>query len=202
MVTGSFEAEQRTWKQRLLSPVGVAAVLLAGFFLLQGWQAWSERALYAALNDHPAFASPQFPLEFSRNIQYDPLSFVGRGARAGLWQWTPEGLNLTERGKTYFRQEGSKFISTAPAGRRRVTRIRSRTSQDSVERIDFFYEWIEISPVSAALLHPAPVPGQEFLAAAVVEPSPPSGWLVLRVETRDFDEPLVRLQEIASGVLK
>src|SRR5688572_14777748 len=140
--------EVRTWKQRLVSPWGVAGILLAGFLAVQGWQAWRDRALHNAVNNHPPFATPALPLEFSRTIQYDPLTFVGRGARAGFWQWTPQGLNLTELGSTFFRQEGGKFISQATAGRRRLARIRSRAPQGSGQQIEFFYPWTELSPVA------------------------------------------------------
>ena len=205
MATGSLTSpapiEHRTWKQRLLSPWGVAAILLAGFLAVQGWQAWRDRALYDAINQYPQFAEPPLPLEFSRTIQFDPLTFVGRGARAGFWEWTPQGLNLTERGSTYFRQEGGKFISQATAGRRRLTRTRSRAQFGPGQQIEFFYECTELSPVAVALLGPAPVLAQEFLATAVVIPEG-AAWRVESVVTRDYDEPLANLQEIASGVLK
>jgi len=168
---------------------------------VQGWQAWRDRALQSALESAPAFATPSLPLEFSRHIAYDPLSFVGRGARAGFWSWTPQGLNLTASGNTYFRLEGEKFVSQAPAGRRRLTRIRSHTPRENGQQIEFFYEWVELSPVATALLRPPPVTGQEFLAGAVLVREP-AGWRVESLETRDYDEPLARLQEIASGVLQ
>ena len=200
-MAGDGVAEESSWTKRLLSPWSIAAALLAAFFLYQGWDAWRDRALYDALNNHAAFGAPAFPLEFSRTIQYDPLSFVGRGARAGFWQWTPQGLVLTDRGREYFREEGGKFISAAPAGRREVTRIRWREAQGVRQQLEFFYAWTELSPVTVALLYPSPKPEQEFLGnAALIREG--SGWRVESVSTRDFDEPLARLQKIASGVME
>ena len=65
----------------------------------------------------------------------------------------------------------------------------------------FFYRWDEISPVVTALLVPPPKPGDEYLANAVLSRTS-GGWELTSLETRDFDEPLARLQSIASGVLR
>jgi hypothetical protein len=195
------DLEKRERARWLLSPWGIALVLLGAFLLYQGWQTWRDRALYATLNEHPAFATPPLPLEFSRNIKYDPLTFVGRGARAGFWEWTPQGLNLTEQGRTYFEEQAGRFISQRPAGHRRVTRIRWREPHGPGERIEFFYEWTDLSPVAVAVLRPSPVLEQEFLGFAVVVPEA-GGWRVESLTTQDFDEPLARVQDVAAGILR
>ena len=200
-MSGLQDTEARTWKQRFLSPWAIAISLVSLFLVIQAWQYWGDRAVIAALDNDPAFATPEMKLEFSRTIQYDPLSFVGRGAHAGFWSWSPQGLNLTEQGSQYFRLEEGKIISQASAGRRRLTRIRLHTPREGGQEIEFFYEWLEISPAATALLRPAPVLGQEFLARAVLMQEP-EGWRVQSFEARDFEEPLARLQAIASGVRK
>jgi len=192
--------EEPKWK-RWLQPWKIAAVLVALFLLSQAYFSWRDSFLSAALNNSPAFAAPEFPLEFSSKIQYDPLTFVGRGARAGFWDWTPEGLVLTPAGSRYFRMEGERIISQAVAGRRRFSRLRERTTQGASERVSFFYQWEELSPPTVALLYPPPILGDEYLASAVLVPSG-EGWEVTALETRDFDEPLEHLQSIASGVLR
>ena len=187
------------WK-RLLTPWKIAAALLAVFLIAEAYIAWRDQALIGALESAPAFATPELKLSFSKKIQYDPLSFVGRGARAGLWTWTPQGLELTPEGSKFFRMDGETIVSQGAAGRRRLSRIRERTTQAERQQIVFFYQWEEIASPTAALLAPPPKLGDEYLASAVLARSG-NGWAVSSLETRDFDEPLAHLQSIASGVL-
>jgi len=179
----------------------VAAVLVIVFLLVQGYLAIRDRGLTSSIDSHPAFAQPALPLEFSRKMEFDPLSFLGRGQEAGLWEWTPEGLVLTEEGKSYFDQTGDQFISRASAGKRRVTRLSSISTRDGRREISFFYEWTEVTPPASALLFPAPRTGTEYLGRAVLEQEQ-GDWKVISFETQDFDEPLSRLQDIAAGVLR
>ena len=196
----SSVAKEPAWK-RLLTPWKIAAALLAVFLISQAYLTWRDSFAVSALNDYQAFAAPELKLSFSKNIQYDPLSFVGRGARAGLWTWTPQGLELTPEGSKFFHMDGEMIVSQGAAGRRRLSRIRERTTQGDRQQIVFFYEWEEISPPLAALLAPPPKLGDEYLASAVLARAG-NGWAVSSLETRDFDEPLEHLQSIASGVLR
>ena len=182
-----------------LSAKEIAAVLVIVFLLVQGYLAIRDRGLESSINDHAAFAHPALPLEFSRKMDFDPLSFLGRGQQAGLWEWSEEGLLLTEDGKTFFEQSGDQFISQATAGQRRVTRLSNITSGDERREITFFYEWTEVTPPASALLFPAPRTGTEYLGRAVLEQEQGS-WKVTSFETQDSDEPLGRLQDIAAGV--
>lgn len=193
------EAEKPAGLHALLhSPWKIAAVLLGIFLAVQGYLALRDRGVAAALDGHEPFATPAFPLRFSRTMAYDPLSFLGRGRQAGLWNWTPDGLVLTEEGKKFFEQSGDQFRSRAPAGRRRVTRLRDIGESDGRREVFFFYQWTEVTP-PAALLYPPPRPGAEYLGRAVLEQDA-GGWRVTSFETRDFDESLARLQDIAAGV--
>ncbi|MBI3935195.1 MAG: hypothetical protein HY316_10935 [Acidobacteria bacterium] len=192
--------EEPVWK-RFLTPWKIAAVLLAVFLISQAYLTRRDRVMVSALDSPPAFATPELKLEFSKNIPYDPLSFVGRGARAGFWTWTPQGLELTPEGSKYFRMDGDRMVSQAAAGRRRFSRLRERTTHGENQQIVFFYQWEEITPATAALLFPPPKLGEEYLASAVLVPSG-DAWQVSSLETRDFDEPLAHLQSIASGVLQ
>ena len=194
----SSVAEEPAWK-RLLTPWKIAAVLLAVFLISQAYLTWRDSFAVSALNNYQAFAAPELKLSFSKKTQYDPLSFVGCGARAGLWTWTPQGLELTPEGSKFFRMDGEMIVSQGAAGRRRLSRIRERTTQAESRQIVFFYEWEEIAPPTAALLAPPPKLGDEYLASAVLMRAG-NGWEVSSLETRDFDEPLVHLQSIASGV--
>lgn len=200
---GSNDTEEPNWK-RWLTPWKIAVVLIAAFLISQAFYSWRDRSIVSALDNSPAFAIPEFTLEFSRKIQYDPLTFVGRGARAGFWTWTPEGLELTPEGLEYFRKEGGMIVSQVQAGRRKVSRIRNKETRDGRAlryTIDFFYEWTEISLPAVALLYPPPKMNSEYLGKAILHQGP-NGLEVTSLETRDFDEPLAHLQAIASGVLQ
>jgi hypothetical protein len=182
----------------LMSPWKVAAVLLGIFLLVQGYLVWRDRGVTAALDGYEPFAAPAFPLQFSRKMPFDPLSFLGRGRQAGLWNWTQDGLVLTEEGKKFFEQSGEQFLSRAPAGRRRVTRLRDIGESGGRREVFFFYQWTEVAP-PAALLYPAPQPGEEYLGRATLEQADGT-WRVTSFQTLDFEEPLARLQDIAAGV--
>jgi hypothetical protein len=187
------------WIKKLLSPWGIALALLVAFLGWQGYGYWQDRGLQDALMSDPAFATPEMKLDFSKTIPYDPLSFLGRGAHAGLWTWTPKGLDLTPEGSKYFRMEGDQIISQTTAGKRRLARIQLQSTKSDGEQIDFFYEWMEISPAAAALLVPPPKLGEQYLAKATLVREGDT-WRVISLETRDFDEPLGHLQDVAHGV--
>lgn len=190
--------EEPRWR-RFLTPWKIAAVLLAAFLITQGYLWWRSRFIVEVMNDFPAFATPGFKLEFSSKIQYDPLTFVGRGARAGFWKWTPQRLVLTESGRRYFRMEGDKIVSQMTAGRRQLSGLREQSTQGDRIRINFYYRWEELSPPTVALLYPPPKLGEDYLGSAVLVRLGEK-WEVTSLETRDFDEPLEHLQSIASGV--
>ncbi len=177
----------------------IAAVLIIVFLFVQGYLAVRDRGFRVAIDSHAAFAQPALPLEFSRTMDYDPLSFLGRGRQAGLWDWTPEGLVLTETGRGFFETSGDRFVSRTSAGQRKVTRLSSIDDRDGRREISFFYEWTEITPPAAALLFPAPRTGTEYLGRAILEQQE-GDWMVSSFEARDFEEPLARLQDIAAGV--
>ena len=198
-MTGMIDDVEPRWKH-LLQPWKIAVFLMAIFLASQAYFYWQDRPIVSALNDDPKFSMPEFPLEFSTTIQYDPLTFVGRGARAGFWDWTPEGLVLTEDGSRYFGMEGDRIVSHTTAGRRRFSRLRERVSLAETETVHFFYLWEEISAPAVALLFPPPKLGDEYRARAELV-YVGGTWQVSSVESPDFDEPLQNLQSIATGVL-
>jgi len=188
--------------KRLLSPWGIVGVILAIFFLGEGYLAWRDRAIEAALENDPLFVTPAFELSFSKNFPYDPLNFTGKGAQAGLWKWSPEELLLTDEGRKYFEESGGRFVSRAPAGKRRIKRIRINAGTESGDRrIEFLYEWTEVSPPAAALLFPPPRQNEEYPAEARLTHEA-GAWKVKSLRTLDYDLPLQHLQEAATGVLK
>ncbi len=192
----------RPFTKYLLSPWGIALVLLAVFALGEGYLSLRDSVVDQALELYQPFAAPAFDLSFAKTIQYDPLTFVGKGAQAGLWKWTPEALVLTDEGQKYFEDSGGKFISRASAGKRRIVRIRTNESTSGGgRRIGFLYEWTEVSPPAAALLNPPPKLKEEYPGIALVQREG-SAWKVESLQTQDYDEALKKLQDAASGVLK
>ena len=186
----------------LLTPWRITAILIGVFLLGQGYLSWRNLAFETALESHAPFATPEFELEFSRHLPYDPLSFIGRGARAGLWEWSPEGLNLTEEGSTFFQKSGERFVSQAVAGQRRISRFRTnREVREGERHIDFLYEWVEVSLPAAALVVPPPREEETYLGRAVLVREG-GQWKVASLQTLDFEEPMAHLQEIATGELK
>jgi hypothetical protein len=193
---------ERAIFKRILSPWGIAAIIMAIFFLGEAYLAWRDSAVETALASDPAFQSPPFELSFSKNIPYDPLSFVGRGAQAGLWKWSPNGLLLTDDGRKFFDESGERFVSRAPAGKRRVKRIKTNNPVGSGDRrIEFLYEWTEVATPAASLLSQPPKLTEEYPGEAVMTRAG-AGWKVKSLRTQDFEEPMAHLQEAASGVLK
>ena len=193
---------KRAIAKHILSPWGIAVILMAIFFLGEAYLAWRDRAVEAALQNDPAFQSPPFELSFSKNIPYDPLSFVGRGAQAGLWKWSPNGLLLEDEGRRFFEESGELFVSHAPAGKRRVKRIRTNQPVGSGDRrIEFLYEWTEVAKPAAWLLSQPPRLGEEYPGEAVMTRDG-AGWKVKSLRAQDFEDPMAHLKEQASGVLK
>jgi hypothetical protein len=189
-------------RKLLLTPWGIAGLLMAIFFIGQAYLALRDRSVQTALENDPAFAAPALDLTFSKHIAYDPLTFVGKGAQAGFWQWSPDGLVLTDKGRQFFDESGDTFTSRVPAGKRRLKRIRTNTATASGDRqIGFLFEWSEVSPPAAALLSPPPHTNDEYPGEAVMTREG-GAWKMKSLRTRDFEEPLERLRMAAAGVLK
>ena len=160
---------ERTIFRRIVSPWCIAAALLVIFAVGEAYLAWRDRCVETALENDPVFTTPALDLTFSSKIAYDPLSFVGHGAQAGLWKWTPEALVLTENGRQFFDNSGGIFISRAVAGKRRIQRIRTNVGTSTGDRrIGFLYQWSEVSPPGAALLSPPPRVKEEYPGEAVM----------------------------------
>jgi hypothetical protein len=197
-----LEPSGHPFLKRLLSPWGIAAAILAIFFLGEIYLAWRDRAAQAALEDFPPFTTPAFDLAFSKKIPYDPLSFVGKGAQTGYWQWSPDGLILTEQGRKFFEESGEMFVSKAPAGKRRLQRIRiNQGTKDGDRQLDFIYQWVEVSPVAAVLLVHPPLLNEEYPGQAILTRQGGS-WKVKSLRTQDFEDSMGHLKAAASGVLK
>lgn len=201
-MNGEANSPKRAIFHRILSPWGIAIIILALFFLGQGYLAWRDRSVKEALESDVSFATPALDVAFSKKLPYDPLSFIGKGARAGLWQWTPEALVLTDEGRKFFSESGDLFVSHAAAGKREVKRIRINAgTKEGDRRVEFVYQWTEVSPPAAVLLNPPPRQNDDYPGQAVLTHEGGS-WKVKSLRTQDFDDTLAHLKQAASGVLK
>jgi hypothetical protein len=196
------DAATAGWKARIISPLGITSILLGLLLLLLSFLGRRDDAFEQAMNAYEPFATPAFDIQFNKDVLYDPRSFVGRGRRSSLWEWSQQdGVTLTRLGANFFTSQDTTIVSTNGAGRRRLVRILAEYEGETRREIEFDYEWTEISPPAAALLSPAPRLGESYYGRAVVIEDQ-NGWSVDSFETRDFDESLDKLRSIASGQLE
>ena len=159
----------------------------------------SEREIRQAIESFEPFRLPEFPLRFSRTIEYDPLGFLGRGVQAGFWEWTPEGMVLAEKGRAYFSQTRGGIASVVGAGRRVVSKLEGFQDREGRREVRFRYRWTEVTSPAQALLSISPVPNEEYEGRAVLVKR--AGlWRVEVLETPDFDHPLALLMDTSLGI--
>ena len=145
------------------------------------------------------FSRPSFDLSFPKTIVYDPLSFVGRGRQAGFWEWSPEGLLLTGKGRQYFTDAPGSLSGSITAGRRRVTSIGSVEDRSGSREVKFLYVWTEVSEPAAALLDRPPKAGDGYEGRALLAKE--NGvWRVKSLDLPEYDKPLARLLDESQGV--
>ncbi len=145
------------------------------------------------------FARPSFDLIFPKTTAYDPLSFVGRGRQAGFWEWSPEGLTLTEKGRRYFTDTPTSISGSITAGRRKVTSIGTVEDRSGNREVKFLYLWTEVSELAAALLDRPPVAASGYEGRAVLTKEG-GVWRVKSLDLPEYDKPLARLLDESKGV--
>ena len=182
---------------RLPHLLGVLVVLIfLPWVLLTGK---SEREIRRTIETFEPFQLPEFPLQFSRTMEYDSLGFLGRGVRAGFWKWTPEGMVLAEKGRAYFTQTPSEISTVVGAGRRVISKLQGFQDREGRREVRFRYRWTKVTPPAQALLSIPPVPNEEYEGRAVLVKH--SGhWRVELLETPDFDQPMALLKDTSQGV--
>ena len=159
----------------------------------------SEREIRQAIESFEPFRVPEFPLRFSRTIEYDPLGFLGRGVQAGFWKWTPEGMVLEEKGRAYFGETRGEIASLVGAGRRVVSKLEGFQDREGRRDVRFRYHWTEVTSPAQALLSKSPVPNEEYEGRAVLFER--AGlWRVEALETPDFDHPIALLMDTSRGI--
>ena len=172
----------------------VAAVFLPWW----GITAVREHAARMAVELHTAFNQPSLELSFSKKITYDPQTFVGRGRHSGLWDWSPEGLTLTEKGRKFFTDDASSIWGSFAAGRRVVKAFGAVQDVSGGREVTFFYTWSEVSEPAAKLLNDPPVAGNAYRGRAVLILD--NGvWRVKSLSTPDYDKALALLLTEARG---
>ena len=123
--------------------LGLVVVLISLPWLLLTGK--SEREIRQAIESFEPFRVPEFPLRFSRTIEYDPLGFLGRGVQAGFWKWTPEGMVLEEKGRAYFAETRGEIASVVGTGRRVISNLEGFQDREGRRDVRFRYHWTEVT---------------------------------------------------------
>ena len=178
-------------------------VLLVAAVFLPWWgiTAVREHAGRMAVELHIPFNQPSLELSLSKKIQYDPQTFVGRGRHAGFWEWSPEGLALTEKGRKFFTDDASSIWGSLTAGRRVLTNLGSVQDVSGGREVGFFYAWSEVSEPIAKLLNDPPAAGKTYRGRAMLVLE--NGvWRVRSLDTPDYDQAVALLLKEAQGALR
>ena len=177
--------------------LGLAVALIFLPWVLLTWR--SEREIRRAIESFEPFRLPEFPLRFSRTIDYDPLGFLGRGVQAGFWKWTPEGMVLAERGRAYFAETRGEIASVVGAGRRVVSKLEGFQDREGRREVRFRYRWTEVTSPAQVLLSKSPVPNEDYEGRAILVKHE-GRWQVEVLETPDFDHPIGLLKDTSRGI--
>ena len=176
-------------------------LVAAGFLPWWGITAVREHTGRMAVELHIPFNQPFLELSFSKNIAYDPQTFVGRGRQAGFWEWSPEGLTLTEKGRKFFTDNGPSFSGSIAAGRRLLKSSVSVQDRNGGREVSFFYAWSEVNEPVARLFNDPPLAGSVYRGRATLALE--NGvWRVKSLSTPDYDKAMALLMTQAQGALR
>ena len=150
-----------------------------------------ESSSQEAIESDPKFTKPKVTVNFSKNIQWDGQSFLGRGHNAGFWDWTPKGVALTPKGQNLFGDDATTISGDLVVGSRKITTIKSVQPKGAEREVLFLFSWTELTDMTK-LLNAAPVIGKEYQAVALLAEE--SGvWKVKSLSTPDFTTALTIL---------
>src|SRR5438445_4488633 len=124
----------------------VLVALVAAIFI--PWWALTaarDRSARLAIELHTPFVKPFLDVRFSKKIPYDPQSFIGRGREAGYWEWSPEGLTSTSKGRLYFEDAGDSISGAVAAGKREIRSIESVQDRNGGRQERFHYDRTNMS---------------------------------------------------------
>ena len=139
----------------------VIAVFVPWWAVVYSRESSSQEVLETAT----AFAKPRVKIKFSKTIQWDPQSFLGRGRKAGFWDWSPKGVVLTPKGQNLFVDDESDISGELVAGERKITTIKSVQPRGAEREVLFLFSWTELTDMTK-LLNAPPVIGKEYQAVA------------------------------------
>jgi len=159
----------------------------------------AEHDVSQAIKSYDPFTLPEFRIRVSKTMKYDSLGVLGRGARAGFWQWTPAGIELAAAGRPYFSETPEGIVCIVGAGRRAVTKIERYQDREGKREVRFLYRWVEITPPARALLSSAPDPDREYEGRALLVKQN-GQWRVQWMDTPHFDKPMALLKDEAAEI--
>ena len=124
-----------------------------------------ESSSQDAIESDNKFVKPKVSIKFSKTIQWDGQSFLGRGHNAGFWDWTPKGVVLTPKGQNMFGDDQTSISGDLVAGERKITTIKSVQPRGLEREVLFLFVWTELTDTTK-LLNAPPVIGKEYQAVA------------------------------------
>lgn len=175
----------------------IAVVLFVPWVIMTGR---SERETRRAIEMYEPFATPSFPVSFSKTIRFDPLGFLGTGITAGFWEWTPQGIALSDKGRPYFADTPDKITAIVGAGRRSISSFDGFQDRDGKRDVRFHWQWTEITVPAQTFLARQPKLGESYEGHAILSRKD-GAWAVEKLDTPDFDIPMAQLRDNALGVI-
>jgi hypothetical protein len=167
------------------------AVVVAAFLPWWIMTASRESSSQDAIESDPKFAKPKVNVKFSKTIQWDGQSFLGRGRTAGFWDWTPKGVVLTPKGQNLFEDDQTSISGDLVVGARKLTTIKSVQPRGAEREVLFLFVWTELTDMTK-LLNASPVIGKEYQAVATLAETG-GVWKMKSLSTPDFTTSLLVL---------
>lgn len=186
------------WKLPVRPQWLLAMIVVAAFIPWWLYTSYGERRARTTIELHTPFTRPIFEVRFSKRIYYDPQTFVGRGRKAGYWEWSPEGLILTAKGAEYFRDAGEDYATASPIGRRAITSVQSVQTTAAGLAVTFKYTWTEVAEPAITLLPTAPSQGAEYEGKATLAEEG-GVWKVKSLSAPDLEKPMAIVLHQATG---
>ena len=163
---------------------GLLAAVLAVFLPWWALVYSRERVGKEALEVDTQFVQPTMKIRFSKDIRWDPQSFLGRGKDAGFWDWSPKGIVLTPKGQNIFGDTGKEITGNLRVGKREVSTIKSVQPVGDTREVRFLYTWTDFTD-AAKLFSTPPQKEKEYEALAVLS-NKGDGWEVTSLTTPEY----------------
>ena len=163
---------------------GLLAAVLAAFLPWMALTYSRERVSKEAIEVYQEFLQPTVKFHFSKDIHWDPQSFLGRGKEIGFWDWSPKGVVLTPKGENIFGDNGKEITGNLVVGKRQISTIKSVQPVGDTREVHFLYTWSDFTDASKLFGTP-PQKEKEYEAVAILTDKG-QGWEVTSLTTPEY----------------